>query len=63
MSPAGSTSEEVPLTPELTALEVLLNHLGCLVKLLIRFAKRLVDFTCLPQAVQISLLRGMFDKW
>lgn len=54
----GSTAEEVPLQVEKTSLEALMNHIGVLVKLLIKFAKKLEDFTALPQSAQVTLLKG-----
>lgn len=35
-----------------------MNHIGVLVKLLIKFAKKLPDFLTLPQAAQVTLLKG-----
>ena len=54
----GSTAEETPMQLESTSLEGLMNHIGLLVKLLIKFAKKLNDFTALPQAAQVTLLKG-----
>jgi len=45
---------------EVTTLETLMNHIGILVKLLIKFAKKLQDFVDLPQASQVSLLKGTY---
>lgn len=56
----GSTAEEVPMKLEMTSLESLMNHIGVLVKLLIRFAKKITDFTALPQAAQVTLLKGVY---
>ena len=43
---------------EMSSLEDLMNHIGLLVKLLIKFAKKLPDFIALPQAAQVTLLKG-----
>ncbi|XP_067928108.1 vitamin D3 receptor B-like [Watersipora subatra] len=54
----GSTEDETPMRVESASLEDMANHIGVLVKLLIRFAKKLVDFIALPQTAQVSLLKG-----
>lgn len=48
----------IPLSPEVTTMELLMTNVSCLVRLLITFAKKLSDFTQLPQAAQVSLLKG-----